>query len=927
MKAGDLETDLLDVLDAPVGAALADEPPAAYREFVRQYYQWVPRQDISDRSERDLAGAVVAHYRLAKLRVSGEAKVRVYNPEPERDGWGSPYTVLELVSDDMPFIVDSVTMELNRQGYGIELIIHPVMRVVRDNDGELLEVVEAGTHSDRESGESVIHVEVGHQSDSDRLAVLQAGIEIVLEEVKAAVEDWEPMRSKSTALAASLAGEVPTEDPDELAEAQAFLAWLADDHFTFLGYREYELHAGEESGELRAVPGTGLGILRGSSQSPAKALEAKAFDIARSSDPLVLTKANSRATVHRPLYMDYVGIKRFADDGTVIGERRFLGLYTHTAYKASAREVPLLRGKIARILERAAFPPDSHDAKGLIDILESLPRDLLIQIDTEDVFAMAIGILGLGERQRVRLFVCRDQRDRFVACSVCLPRDRFNTQNRLRAGRILAEEFGGDQVDWRLHLSESVIVRVDYVVHCPRGVRDDYDVAEVESQIARATRAWTDDLRAALISEHGQREGLELYSHYGAAFPRGYQAYHEAAAAVEDIARIREQRRRRCPIITTARRAGDDRDVIRCKLLSAVQISLSDVVPTFEHMGAEVVDERPYEIDPRDGDPVWLYDFGLRCDPAQMSRAGAHFDEVFLDTWANRLEDDALNGLVMAAGLGGSEITVLRVVLRYLRQVRVAFSEAYMTRTLLDNPAIATALVRLFAARFDPDRSDQELSSQLAQEIGEAIDRVQSLDEDRILRGFLAVMTAMLRTNHFRRDSKGRRPSYLSFKLDPGQLEIMPQPRPRFEIFVYSPRVEGVHLRGGKVARGGVRWSDRREDFRTEILGLMKAQTVKNALIVPVGSKGGFIVKRSAAGGSSDQDEAIACYRTFLRGLLDLTDNYVGDEIVAPERVIRYDDDDPYLVVAADKGTAAFSDVANEVAAEYGFWLGDAFAS
>ncbi len=928
VKAGDLEVDLLEVLDASIGEMLPDEPAPAYREFVRQYYHWVPPLDIAGRSERDLAGAVVAHYRTAKHRAPGETKARVYNPDSERDGWSSPYTVLELVSDDMPFIVDSVTMELARQGCGIELFIHPVMRVVRDHEGSLREVLEAGASAPGETAESVIHVELSRESDPDRLALLRAGVEVVLEEVRAAVEDWEPMRAKTAELATELGREAPEGDLEEIAEAQAFLAWLADDHFTFLGYREYELDAPGHRGELHTLTGTGLGILRGLSSKPAKELEPRVLSLARSSHPLVLTKANSRATVHRPSYMDYVGVKRFGADGSVVGERRFLGLYTTSVYKTSASEIPLLRGKVARILARAAFPPDSHDAKGLVDILESLPRDLLIQIGTEDLFAMAIGILGLGERQRVRVFVARDQLDRFVACTLCLPRDRFNTQNRLRTGRILRQAFGGDQVDWRLQLSESVLVRIDYVIHCPDGVRDDYDVREIEARIAHDTRAWTDDLRAALIAEHGELAGLELYSRFGAAFPPGYRANCDAATAVADIERIGEQRRRGGPIIATSRRSGDEPDVIRAKLLSAEPVSLSDVVPTFEDMTAEVIDERPYEVKPLDASPVWLYDFGLRCDPGQLARAGENFADVFLDAWSGRLEDDALNGLVMLAGLSVREITLLRAILRYLRQAPVAFSDAYMTGTLLDHPRIASALVALFYARFDPERRDRDRARRLAEEIEESIDGVQSLDEDRILRSVLAVVVAMLRTNHFRRDAAGRAPEYLSFKLDPGQLEILPPPRPRFEIFVYSPRVEGIHLRGGKVARGGVRWSDRREDFRTEVLGLMKAQMVKNALIVPVGSKGGFVVKRSARVGASElQEEAIACYRTFLRGLLDLTDNYVGDDVVAPDRVVRYDDDDPYLVVAADKGTAAFSDIANEVAAEYGFWLGDAFAS
>ncbi|PZS06840.1 MAG: NAD-glutamate dehydrogenase, partial [Solirubrobacterales bacterium] len=820
-----------------------------------------------------------------------------------------------------------------RQGYGIELIIHPVMRVVRDGDGELEEVLGPGTQAPSSLAESVIHVEVRRQADPDRLAVLHSGIEVVLEEVRVAVEDWGAMRGRTTALADDLRRQEPPCEPHELTEAEEFLAWLADGHFTFLGYREYELGAADRNGsarELSTVAGSGLGILRGASPNPAKQLQGRALQEALSEHPLVLTKANSRATVHRPAYLDYVGVKRFAPDGRVIGERRFLGLYTTTAYKSSPRDIPLLRDKVDDVMAKAGFPEDSHDAKDLIDILESLPRDLLVQIDADDLFEIAIGILGLGERQRVRLFVVPDRLDRFVSCTLCLPRDRFHTENRLHAGQILADAFGGDQVDWRLHLSESVIVRVDYVVHCPGGVRAGYDVTAIEARIARATRAWTDDLRAALIAEHGEQRALELYAVYGTAFPPGYRADCDAATAVGDIARIERLHREHSPTqIHIYRRRGDSEQTVRGKLLSVSQVSLSDVVPKFEHMGAGVVDERPYQVTPASADPVWVYDFGLRCYPEDLERAGDEFGPAFLGAWSGDLEDDRLNGLVLRAGLSGREVTIVRAVLRYLRQAAIAFSDAYMIQTLLDNPGIVRQAVSLFAARFDPEAHDTEAAQRLGDELREAIDTVQSLDADRILRSFLAVVGAMLRTNYYRRTPAGASPGYVSFKLDPTRLEFLARPRPRYEIFVYSPRVEGIHLRGGKVARGGLRWSDRREDFRTEVLGLMKAQMVKNALIVPVGSKGGFVVKRPPVRGGREAQvtEAIACYRTFLSGLLDLTDNYVAGQVVGPDRVVRYDDDDPYLVVAADKGTAAFSDIANEVAAGYGFWLGDAFAS
>jgi glutamate dehydrogenase len=855
--------------------------------------------------------------------------VRVYNPDRERDGWHSPHTVIEIVSDDMPFIVDSVTMELSRQGYGIELIIHPVIRVRRDHRGELVGLLEPGAPGSDAIAESVIHAEVMREPDRDRLAVLAAAIERVLVQVRGAVQDWETMRERARTLARELGFGPPPVEPAELEEARAFLHWLSDDHFTFLGYREYDLISGSGHTGLRACPGSGLGILRGPAPTPFTELRSRALELARAPHLLVLTKANSRSTVHRPAYLDYIGVKRFGPDGQVTGERRFLGLYTTAAYKASPCEIPLLRGKVATVMARAGFPPDSHDAKALTDLLESFPRDSLFQTEVDDLFEIAIGVLGLGERQRVRLFVRRDQLDRFISCLLCIPRDRFNTENRERAGRILVEAFGASHVDWSLQLTESVIVRVNYIVHCADGVPAEYDVGEIEGRIVEATRAWTDDLRAALIDEHGEEQGRLLYARYGSAFPTAYRADWDAVSAVADVERIRQLAGSQTPLISLYRPSGAGPHVIRCKLLSASGVSLSDVLPTFEHMGVRVVDERPYEVKPADSESVWIYDFGLRCGAGDLEQVRGAFADVFLGVWRGELEDDGLNGLVLAAGLTALQIALIRAIARYVRQAGSPFSDSYLQRTLVGHPEVVVLLVRLFRARFDPDQRDHAEAERIDREAEQLIDAVRSLDEDRILRSFLMVVRAMLRTNYYRVGDDGKPRAYLSFKLDPQQLAMLPLPRPKFEIFVYSPYVEGIHLRGGKVARGGLRWSDRREDFRTEVLGLMKAQMVKNALIVPVGSKGGFVVKRPPAGGGREAqtEEALRCYETFLCGLLDLTDNIAEGEVVAPDRVVRYDDDDPYLVVAADKGTATFSDHANLVSARYGFWLGDAFAS
>ena len=822
----------------------------------------------------------------------------------------------------MPFIVDSVTMELGKHGFSIDLAIHPVMQVRRDGDGELLEVLEGDAHGDGLLAESVLHAELVREPDAERLEQLREGIGRVLLEVRRAVEDWQPMRGRMLELAGGLEGA----DGGEWNESAAFLRWAADDHFTFLGYREYDLAS--EAGEhgMRPVEGSGLGILRRAPRAPFTKLRPKAMAIAQAPDPLILTKANSRATVHRPAYLDYIGVKRFAGDGRAVGECRFLGLYASPAYRSSPRDIPLLRGKVRSVLERASFPHGGHDEKQLLEILETYPRDSLLQMDERDLFEIAIGLLGLGERPWVRLFVWRDPLDRFVTCLVTIPRDRYITDNRERVGRILLDAFSGTQIDYTVQLSESVLVRVHYVVRCPDGVPDGYDVDGIEERLVRAVRAWTDDLRAALISERGEEQGLRLYRRYRDAFGTAYRSDADTATAVRDVAMLERIAAGEQALIDLYRPRDGGPDALRCKLYSAAGVSLSDVLPTFEHMGAKVVDERPYRVQPEGVEPAWIYDFGLRCRAEDMEAVDELFEAAFLDARRGRLEDDGFNALVLAAALPGREVALLRAIARYLRQAGISFSDAYIQRTLLGHPDVARLLVKLFLARMNPEHPDPELAERLGRAMEVAIDGVPSLDEDRILRSFLAVVRATVRTSYFR-DASDSPQEYVSFKLEPATVAAVPEPRPKFEIFVYSPRFEGVHLRGGKVARGGIRWSDRPEDFRTEVLGLMKAQMVKNALIVPVGAKGGFVLKRAPRDPAGLHEEAEACYRLYLTGLLDLTDNIRAREVEPPERVVRYDDDDPYLVVAADKGTAGFSDLANQVAGQYGFWLGDAFAS
>jgi glutamate dehydrogenase len=934
----EVDAAVIEAVFARVRECVAAGEREQVEEFVRQYYHRVPPEDLAERDPPDLYGAALAHWSFAGRRSPGEAKVRVYNPTFEQHGWQSTHTVAEVVSDDMPFLVDSASAELGRLGAGVHLLIHPVMRVRRDAGGDLVTVLPADAAVEEGAApESFMHVELDRHDAPAELERLRERLLFVLGQVRAAVEDWPAMRRRARELIAELREPPPGADAGEHREAAALLEWMEHDHFTFLGFREYELAAeGGEDG-LSAVAGSGLGILRDPVAPRATRrfvpLPPRAAALAREPAPLVLTKANARSTVHRPAYLDYVGVKRFGAGGEVVGERRFLGLYTTAAYHAPTREVPVLRRKVDAVLARAAFPPGSHAEKALVDILETYPRDELFQIPDDELCDIALGIVGLGERQRVRLFARRDRYERFVSCLVFLPRDRFNTSNRMRIQGVLRDALDAESVDWALRLSESVLVRLHFTARLrPGAPMPDFDAADIERRIVEVTRAWTDDLHDALLEEAGEEQGNILFGRYADAFPAGYREDRLARSAVADIRQLEALGDGAGQALSLYHPLEAPGGRLRCKLYRRGEaLTLSQVLPMFEAMGLRVRDERPYEITPRGAPATWIYDFGLEYagdGSLDVDAVRDRFHDAFARLARGEVESDGFNALVLSAGLDWRDVDVLRAIARYLRQLGTTFSNRYMERVLGTHPDVAADLVRLFRARFDPARGGGAgVADALAEEIEAAIDAVESLDEDRILRNFLSVVRAMLRTNHFQPAADGTPKPYLSFKLDPSQIPLAPAPRPRFEIFVHSPRVEGVHLRGGAVARGGLRWSDRREDFRTEILGLMKAQMVKNALIVPVGAKGGFVVKRPPDGREALREEVLACYRTFIGGLLDLTDTVAGGRVVGPRDVVRHDGDDPYLVVAADKGTATFSDTANAVAEEYGFWLGDAFAS
>jgi glutamate dehydrogenase len=954
----------------------------ALTAFLQRYYLHSAPEDVVDRDPVDVFGAAISHHRLAEARPQGTANVRVHTPNVEENGWQCSHTVVEVVTDDMPFLVDSVTNALTQANRAIHVVFHPQFQVRRDVTGKLLEVIGPVGGPDDERLphdvllESWIHVEIDRETDRADLKEITADLRRVLSDVRESVEDWTKMRQAALSIAEELATTPPPLPEQETGEAWELMRWLADDHFTFLGYREYELATetgpdGTEEDVLVAVPGTGLGILRsdplhrqtdstqpgypghpahsGHPNSPSfSRLSADARAKAREHKLLILTKANSRSTVHRPSYLDYVGVKKFDAEGNVTGERRFLGLFSSAAYTESVRRVPVIRRKVEEVLEGAGFTPDSHDGRDLLQILETYPRDELFQTPADELRSIVTSVLYLQERRKLRLFLRHDEYGRYFSALVYLPRDRYTTAVRLRLTSILQEELGGRSADFSAWNTESVLSRLHFVIRVDPGtplpVITDSDVERIEHRLSEATRSWADGFAEALTAECGEERAAELSRKYAQAFPDGYRADFTPRSAVADLQHI-ESLGAEDFSLSLYEPVGAAPEERRFKIYrTGAPVSLSAVLPVLQRLGVEVVDERPYEMRRSDRSRAWIYDFGLRLDTveggqrsggtpmAALDDARERFQEAFAATWTDRAENDGFNSLVLRAGLDWRQAMVLRAYAKYLRQAGSTFSQDYMEDTLRSNVHITRLLVNLFQARHSPDhqRAGSELTDGILEELDGALDQVASLDEDRILRAFLTLIKATLRTNYFQRAENGRPHTYLSLKFDPQAIPDLPAPRPAYEIWVYSPRIEGVHLRFGKVARGGLRWSDRREDFRTEVLGLVKAQMVKNTVIVPVGAKGGFVGKR-LPDPAVDRDawlaEGIASYKTFISGLLDITDNLVAGEVVPPRDVVRHDGDDTYLVVAADKGTASFSDIANEVAVSYGFWLGDAFAS
>ena len=928
-------TSIVAELCSQAQASLPLRQAELAQAFLNQYYHRVPSEVLAESDLADLYGAAIAHWDLGRQRAADSSLIKVYNPTHESHGWESTHTVVEIITNDRAFLVDSIAMVLNGHNLTIHLTIHPVIRTVRDSDGGLQKVLRNGESDDRSIAESFMQFRIDRQTDDAVLQQLRTEIFEVIHDVERVGNDWKNMRDRLLETAEALesaSGSAVTE------EISALCHWIAADHFTFLGCIDLKTDTAAIDRQRVPVPGTELGILRSSTESrhadPSSLLPINQADYLTDTELLLITETNKKSTVHRPAYMDMIVLRRFDSQGQLIVETCVIGLFSAAAYNSSVREVPVLRSKLQGVLERSALPRDGHGSKTLENIIENYPRKDLFQISDDELFVTSMGILDLQERQRVRLFSRRDRYGRFYSSLVFVPRDRFNSDLRAQVGELLLEAYRGQAVEFDVYFSDSVLARIHYIIRVDPDNPPLQDHDLLEQQIATLARSWSDDLHRELVNQVGEESGNRLFSSCQPGFPVSYQQDWSPRQGAHDLRRLNQAEQSGELGILLTRPAGSEQSSAELRLYSRAQpIPLSDILPVIENMGFKINSERPYPVQRHEQSRFWIHVFDLlaRSDlPGDLETRKHEFEQSLLMTWTGHTENDGFNWLVLGAGLNWRETALLRCYFRFLRQIRFRYSQDYVIDTLSSNPNMTNRIVRLFHARFDPDLEGDRtvVMDDVMAKINAGLERVLNLDEDRILQGFINAVNSTLRTNYYQLGENATPASYLSLKFDSNAILRMPEPRPMFEIFVCSPRVEAIHLRGGKVARGGIRWSDRPEDFRTEVLGLVKAQMVKNAVIVPVGSKGGFIVKQMPAGDRETRvAEAVACYQTFMRGLLDITDNLQGDTVIPPSRVVRHDGDDPYLVVAADKGTATFSDIANGIAAEYGFWLDDAFAS
>lgn len=930
-------------IDRHAGEHLNPAELSTFTDFSRVFFTRYPLDELQGRHVSDVFGMVYHAWRFAQTYDRQQPKIQVFNPNLEEHGWLCPHSLVMVLQRDMPFLVDSIRMELNRRNIAIHAIKSTVMAVSRDSKDQLSAFAVGEKTVEGVQKEALILMEIRqHTNDSD-LSDLRTHIASVLQDVDIVVTDFHSMSAAATEAAQGLQQVENQSALSEVRESLEFLNWLIDNHFTFLGYREYELIDQDGVKVLREQADRRLGIFRlkggQAAETQVDELNSGVARFHQSSFVITFSKSSVRARVHRQAYSDYVVVKRFNEAGEACGEARFLGLYTSAVYTLNPAHIPLLRNKVANVFERSELNRSSHDGKALQQILDTFPRDELLLASQDELYDTVTKVAHINERYMVRLFMRPDSYGKFMSCLVYVPRDVFTTRMRLRIQEVIATAIQAQECEFITSFSESILARVYMVFKLGAGPVPDYDTALLQEKIVEITRTWDDQLQDALHEALGEEKSALLLNDYRTAFSDAYKESFSARAAVHDIATILALDEKSGIAMNFYQSVNAPAHQVRFKIFQRDHhLELSDVIPVLEHLGLRVLAENPYEINTSAGTVIWLHDFQLGhqlADNIDVHAIKQNFQDAFAAIWEKRADSDGFNRLILSARLSWREVVVLRAYAGYMHQTLFNFTQSYIANALVNQVAITRNLVAFFKSKFDPRlnangrEKNIERIDRLRQKILESLDAVENLNEDRILRRYLMMIDGSLRTNYFQFDAQGQEKDYLAIKLSPRMIADIPEPRPLYEIFVYSPRVEGVHLRGGRVARGGLRWSDRLQDYRTEVLGLVKAQQVKNAVIVPSGAKGGFVCKQMIPGSQRDeiQQEAIACYKTFIRALLDLTDNLVGGSTEPPRQVVCFDEEDPYLVVAADKGTATFSDIANSISVEYNFWLGDAFAS
>ncbi|PCM45358.1 NAD-glutamate dehydrogenase [Marinobacter sp. ANT_B65] len=912
-------------------------------EFVKQHYAHTPLEELVSRRLSDTYGAALAAWQFLQKRSAEETPVAVFNPDLESDGWQSTHTVVFILHPNIPFLIDSLRIAVNQREIGTHSIQHSILQLERDKAGKLKNLLATKKSDAASAYEAFIVLEIDRHSDPEDLKELEQALQVVLHEVRIAVSDFPVVTGKVSQIVDELDNTSAGISSEQKEEARAFLGWLEHDHFTFLGYDEYDFVSDKSGMVVRRVENSELGILRVNNERPDRVHlnelpKRTRHEMTRADDIFIFAKSAQRSRVHRPAYPDYIAVKKFNKKGEVVGEHRFLGLYTARAYNERPDEIPLLKRKFQNVMKRSGFLRADYAGKELEQILTLYPRDELFQIDEDELLDVAKNILYIQERRHTELFMREDVYGQFVTCLAFFPRDIYNTELRLKVEQVLLERLDAEDIEFVTHFSESVLARVQFTIRVPQVENRKLPIAEIREKVIEMAQSWRDGLSDSLSEAYGEEQGNELYRLWAAGFPASYTEMFSARRAALDLEHISTASTRNDLTMSFYRALEEDESTLHFKLFFPDQpLPLSDVMPIFDNLGFRVLGEHPFEVTDRNNKTVWIHDFTLYAHNGKVvdiHRIRPIFEELFHRVWYGEAENDAFNRMLISSYMSWREIALLRTYARYMRQIRFSNSQTFISNTLVNHVELARILLEYFDVRFNPDRFQSEGKCQAAQqkleiEFNAGLEEVENLSEDRVLRLYLELMQATLRTNYYQLDKAGGPKSYISVKFDPSRIPDMPLPLPVFEIFVYSPRVEGVHLRGGKVARGGLRWSDRFEDYRTEVLGLVKAQQVKNAVIVPVGAKGGFVAKQlpDSSDREAFQAEGIEAYKTFIRGLLDITDNLQDAGILPPPRVVRHDGDDHYLVVAADKGTATFSDIANGLAAEYNFWMGDAFAS